>query len=101
MPKPEDAPVMKEKDPLPRPIVAVIPVVVLIGFLAIAITIFGSESLSGGSPLSLLMGMAVCVCISMAFSSLYKCATEKYLFSMLAAIASLQEFNSFIKPLAK
>ncbi|MBR5688775.1 MAG: sodium:proton antiporter [Prevotella sp.] len=58
---------MKEKDPLPRPIVAVIPVVVLIGFLAIAITIFGSDSLSGGSQISLLMGMAVCVCISMAF----------------------------------
>ena len=58
---------MKEKAPLPRPIIAVIPVVVLICFLAIVITIFGSDSLSGGSQVSLLMGMAVCVCISMAF----------------------------------
>ena len=57
---------MKESSPLPRAIVAVIPVVVLIGFLAVAITIFGSDSLSGGSQIALLMGMAVCVCISMA-----------------------------------
>ena len=52
--------------PLPHPLVAVIPVVVLIGFLALAITRFGSNSLSGGSQIALLMGMAVCVCISMA-----------------------------------
>ncbi|MCR4810370.1 MAG: sodium:proton antiporter [Prevotella sp.] len=52
--------------PLPHPLVAAIPVVVLIGFLAIAITLFGSDSLSGGSQIALLMGMAVCVCISMA-----------------------------------
>ena len=51
---------------LPHPLVAVIPVVVLIGFLAVAITLFGSDSLSGGSQVALLMGMAVCVCISMA-----------------------------------
>lgn len=60
---------MKESSPLPRAIVAVIPVVVLIGFLAVAITIFGSDSLSGGSQIALLMGMAVCVCISMAVYS--------------------------------
>ena len=51
---------------LPHPLVAVIPVVVLIGFLALAITLFGSDSLSGGSQIALLMGMAVCVCLSMA-----------------------------------
>jgi NhaC family Na+:H+ antiporter len=52
--------------PLPHPLVAVVPVVVLIGFLAVVITLFGSDSLSGGSQIALLMGMAVCVCISMA-----------------------------------
>ena len=52
--------------PLPHPLVAVIPVVVLIGFLALVIMLFGSDSLSGGSQIALLMGMAVCVCISMA-----------------------------------
>ena len=53
------------KRPLPHPLIAIIPVVVLIGFLAVAITLFGSDSLSGGSQIALLMGMAVCVCISM------------------------------------
>ncbi len=53
--------------PRPHPLVAAIPVVVLIGFLAVVITLFGSDSLSGGSQIALLMGMAVCVCISMAF----------------------------------
>jgi NhaC family Na+:H+ antiporter len=51
---------------LPRPHIAIIPVVVLIGFLAVVITLFGSESLSGGSQIALLMAMAVCVSISMA-----------------------------------
>lgn len=49
----------------PQPLVAIIPVVVLIVFLAIVIALFGSDSLSGGSQIALLMGMAVCVCISM------------------------------------
>ena len=53
-------------NPTPHPLVAVIPVAVLIGFLAVVITLFGSDSLSGGSQIALLMGMAVCVCISMA-----------------------------------
>ena len=51
----------------PHPLVAIIPVVVLIVFLAIVIALFGSDSLSGGSQIALLMGMAVCVCISMGF----------------------------------
>lgn len=40
--------------------------VILIAFLATAISLFGSDSLSGGSQIALLMGMAVCVSISMA-----------------------------------
>lgn len=55
---------MKE---LPHPLVAAIPLVVLIGLLAVIIALFGSESLSGGSQVSLLMAMAVCVFISMVF----------------------------------
>jgi len=46
--------------------VAVTPVVVLICFLGIVIALFGSDSLGGGSQIALLMGMAVCVCLSMA-----------------------------------
>ena len=43
---------------IPHPLVALIPVVVLIGFLAVVIALFGSDSLSGGSQVALLMGMA-------------------------------------------
>lgn len=53
----------------PHPLVALIPVLVLIGLLAVTIALFGSDSLSGGSQIALLMGMAVCVTISM---TLYK-----------------------------
>ena len=50
----------------PHPLVAIIPVVVLIGFLSVIIMLFGSDSLNGGSQIALLLGMAVCVCLSMA-----------------------------------
>lgn len=56
---------MKQTRLNPHPLIAVIPVVVLIVFLAIVITLFGSDSLSGGSQMALLMGTAVCVAISM------------------------------------
>ena len=58
---------MEEQVKIPHPLVAVVPVVVLIGFLAVVITMFGSDSLSGGSQVALLMGTAVCMCISMGF----------------------------------
>ncbi len=51
---------------LPHPLVAAIPIVVLIGLLVVVIALFGSDSLAGGSQTALLMGMAVCVTISMA-----------------------------------
>ena len=54
------------KQTIPHPLVALIPVVVLITFLAVVISLFGSDSLSGGSQVALLMGMAVCVSIAMA-----------------------------------
>ena len=57
---------MNHREKTPHPLVALIPVVILIVFLAVVISLFGSESLSGGSQIALLMGMAVCVCISMA-----------------------------------
>ncbi len=50
----------------PHPLVAVIPVLVLIMMLGTVIYLFGSDSLSGGSQMALLMGAAVCVTISMA-----------------------------------
>jgi len=50
---------------LPHPLVALVPVIVLIGLLVAVILLFGSDSLSGGSQIALLMGVAVCVLISM------------------------------------
>ena len=50
---------------LPHPLIALIPVVVLIGLLAIVIYLFGSDSLSGGSQIALLIALSVCVLISM------------------------------------
>ena len=58
---------MEEKIKIPHPLIAIVPVAVLIVFLSVVIALFGSDSLSGGSQIALLMGMAVCVCISMGF----------------------------------
>ena len=52
---------------LPHPLVAIIPVAVLIGLLVVVIMLFGSDALSGGSQIALLLGLALCVLISMAF----------------------------------
>ena len=52
---------------LPHPLIAVIPLAVLIGLLALVIALFGSDSLSGGSQVALIIGMAVCIAISMIF----------------------------------
>ena len=56
---------MTENRKLPHPLVSLIPVVILIGLLAIVIALFGSDALSGGSQIALLFGLAVCVLISM------------------------------------
>ena len=51
----------------PSPLISVLPLVVLVALLALIISLFGSDSLSGGSQIALLMGMATCVFISMVF----------------------------------
>lgn len=51
----------------PHPLVSLIPVVVLIALLAMVIALFGSDSLSGGSQIALVLALAVCVLISTAF----------------------------------
>ena len=52
---------------LPHPLIAAIPVAVLIALLVVVIYLFGSDSLSGGSQMALLSGSAVCVAIAMVF----------------------------------
>jgi NhaC family Na+:H+ antiporter len=70
---------MKEKAStqtrLPHPLVASIPIVVLIGLLASVIYLFGSDSLSGGSQIALILGTSVCVAISMI---VYKISWKKF-----------------------
>ena len=56
---------MTEDRKLPHPLISLIPVVILIGLLAVVIALFGSDALSGGSQIALLIGLAVCVLISM------------------------------------
>ena len=51
---------------LPHPSIAIIPIALLITLLVIVITLFGSDSLSGGSQIALLMGAGACVLISMS-----------------------------------
>ncbi len=53
--------------PQPHPLVSIIPVVSLIGLLVCCIILFGSDSLSGGSQVSLLFSTAICIAISMVF----------------------------------
>ena len=49
----------------PHPLVALIPVLVLITLLSTVISLFGSDSLLGGSQIALILGTAVCIAISM------------------------------------
>ena len=73
--------------PLPHPLVAAIPIVVLIGLLAVVITLFGSDSLSGGSQVALLMGLAVCVFISMVFYHIPWQAFERQIAKTMGGVA--------------
>ena len=75
---------MKE---LPHPLVAAIPLVVLIGLLAVIIALFGSDSLSGGSQVSLLTAMAVCVFISMVFCRVSWKAFEQQIEKTVGGVA--------------
>ena len=72
---------------LPPPLVAIIPIVVLIGLLGIVISLFGSDALSGGSQVALLMGLAVCVFISMVFYRVPWKAFEQQIEKTLGGVA--------------
>ena len=72
---------------LPPPLVAIIPIVVLIGLLGIVISLFGSDALGGGSQVALLMGLAVCVFISMVFYRVPWQAFEQQIAKTLGGVA--------------
>lgn len=73
--------------PLPHPLIAAIPLFVLIGMLAVIIALFGSDSLSGGSQIALIMGMAVCVTIAMLFYRVPWKAFERQMTKTIGDIA--------------
>ncbi len=77
----------KKRPVLPHPLVAAIPLVVLIGMLAVVITLFGSDALSGGSQVALIMGLAVCVFISMVFYHVPWQAFEQQIAKTLGGVA--------------
>ena len=72
---------------LPHPLVSAIPLVVLIVMLAVVIALFGSDSLNGGSQIALLMGLAVCVFISMVFYRVPWKAFEQQIEKTLGGVA--------------
>lgn len=78
---------MMKQDVVPHPLVSVIPIIVLIGLLAIVISLFGSDSLSGGSQIALLLGMAVCVSISMTFYNVSWRTFEKQIMKTLGGVS--------------
>lgn len=71
----------------PHPLVSAIPIIVLIGLLAIVISLFGSDSLEGGSQIALLMGMAVCVSISMTVYGVQWKRFEKQITKTIGEVA--------------
>lgn len=48
---------------LPHPLIALLPVLALVGLVWLAISIFGSDALSGGSQMALLFATAICLII--------------------------------------
>ena len=57
---------MNETQKYPSPIVSLIPIAFLIGILVAIINAFGTDALSGGSQVALLMGTAVCTLMGIA-----------------------------------
>lgn len=72
---------------LPHPLVATIPLMVLIMLLALVIMLFGSDSLSGGSQIALLMGLLTCLFISIVFYRTPWKAFEQQMTKTLGGIA--------------
>ncbi len=48
---------------LPHPLIALLPVLSLVGLVAIAVSIFGGDALNGGSQMALLFATAICLII--------------------------------------
>ena len=58
---------MKSTTQIPSPFVSLLPIALMVGMLFATISTFGSDALSGGSQISLLVTTACCIFIGMAF----------------------------------
>lgn len=73
---------------LPKPSVAFIPMLVLIAMVTIMVKLFGSDSLSGGNQVALLIASAVSVGISITF---YKMPWQYFIESLKKTIGTTSE----------
>ena len=64
----DQSPFVEEKNnQIPHPLIAAIPLLMLIGLLTTILILFGSDALSGGSQIALLLASAISICVSMFF----------------------------------
>lgn len=56
---------MPDNNTLPHPLIASIPIFMLIAMVALVISLFGADALAGGSQIALLFATSVCVALSM------------------------------------
>lgn len=71
----------------PHPLISAIPIIVLIGLLITVISLFGSDSLTGGSQVALLLGTAVCVTISMTVYRISWHTFEKQIIKTIGSVS--------------
>ena len=74
----------------PHPLVALIPVVVLVGMMVLMISLFGSDALGGGTQIALLMASSVCILISMVvYRSKWKSFEQGIVDTVSSSVVSL------------
>lgn len=73
---------------LPHPLVAVLPVLVLIGLVALAVSMFGADALNGASQMALLLATAVCLLIGKFAVNVHWSSFEKALHKNIKNIST-------------
>ena len=71
---------------VPSPLLSLVPVLVLVSLLFVTIRIFGSDALSGGSQVVLLLSSAVCSCIAIVHSKIKWKEIEKAIIGNVAGV---------------
>jgi NhaC family Na+:H+ antiporter len=79
---------IKTMHKLPHPLIAFIPIVLLILFVAFAVAIFGGEALNGASQMALLLATAFCLMIGKITVNLQWNSFEKALHKNIKNIST-------------